>query len=67
MKTFSIYPPCRKPQWVKIGATCHCNGDRNVIFKIDDISAGKRAAFLVDLKGYLHGWESFKKLSHFPL
>ena len=61
MKTFDIYPPCKKKAWMKKGARCFCVGESDEIFKIAEMA--ERMAFLVDLEGYGHGWESLKNLS----
>lgn len=60
MPEFDLYPKCDKPEWLTVGATCHCLGEGDDIFTV--IAVESNAAALAN-NGKPHGWESFEKLS----
>jgi hypothetical protein len=56
-----IYPDCPKPKWMKVGAWCHCLGEGNDKFIVDQIF-NVSATLLTFNKKHAHGMESFSKL-----
>lgn len=62
-KKINIYPKIEKPLWLKVGATCECNGEGMDIFTVDEIDDKNCRAALLNSRGYDHGWESWGKLT----
>lgn len=64
--TFNLYPDVKRPKWLKKGMKVYCRGDGDKVLIVEKISVKGSRAFLLDEKGYAHGWESFSKLEQIP-